>query len=210
MSLLDFFKPQPETPLAVYIILDGSGSMQSVKDDTIGGFNSYVEALEPETLVSLAVFNSTNGVETVIESMPAKDVKSLTDEVYRPAGMTPLYDAIGKVVNGINESKAGRVAIAILTDGLENASREYTRDGIRDLLNERQEKNNWLVTYLGANQDSFVEGGRIGTQSMNIMDFDPSKTKQAFATAGAATSRYLRTGNVADAAYTVEERLAAK
>ena len=193
------------TKLAVHIILDRSGSMASIKDDAIGGLNSYIKTLEPDTKVWLTMFDSTS-IDTTIHGQAAATIEKIT---FEPRGMTPLYDAIGRIIPSLEAADADNKALVILTDGRENHSREYTKDAILKLLTEKQEKDNWLVLYLGANQDAFQEGSRIGTVSMNTMDFAPTKMREAFSSTAQATIRYGNTGSREAAAFTPEERQAA-
>lgn len=198
------------TKLTVHVVLDRSGSMQSIKDDTIGGFNDYVAKLasdNPDSKLSLTIFDS-QSVDTIVDNVKIASVPPLTSETYQPRASTPLYDAIGKVVQKLDEAKGKNKALVIITDGQENASREYTKDAIRKLLDERQEKKNWLVQYLGANQDAFAEGGAIGTQTSNAMNFAATGAgmRNAFAASAAATTRYSSTGDLTAAAFTDKER----
>jgi hypothetical protein len=99
----------------------------------------------------------------------------------------------------------------ISTDGQENASTEHKRATIKALLDERQ-KQGWLVLYLGANQDAFAEGGFMGTQVANTMNYAATSvgTRNSFAAASGATRRYASTGQMSAAAFTTEERDAAE
>jgi hypothetical protein len=194
--------------LAVHVVLDRSGSMASIKDDTIGGLNDYIKTLakdSPDAKFYLTLFDS-QSIDTTIHGRAASTIKPLTAEDFQPRGMTPLYDAIGQVVSLLEATEADNKALVIITDGQENRSREYTRDGIRDMLQEKQDKSNWLVQYLGANQDAFAEGGAIGTQSINTMNFAPSQIRKGFAASAGATLRYATSGDREAAAYTAEER----
>lgn len=194
------------TKLAVHIILDRSGSMSSIKDEAIGGLNDYIKNLDPDTKVWVTMFDS-NSVDTTIHGQVAATVEKIT---FEPRGMTPLYDAIGRVIPVLDATEAENKALVILTDGQENNSREYTKEAIKTLLDEKQDKDNWLVQYLGANQDAFAEGSKFGTQSDFTMSFNPKHIRSAFNIASASTMRYGNSGDRAAAAYTAEERKAAQ
>ncbi len=196
--------------LTVHVVLDRSGSMQSIKSDTIGAFNSYVETLAkdaPESKLSLTIFDS-QSVDTIISDTKIGDVKPLDADTYVPRASTPLYDAIGKVTILLAAAKGKNKALVILTDGHENASSEYTRDAVKKLLDEKQEKDNWLVLYLGANQDAFSIGAGIGVQSGTAMNFAASSSgiQGTMAAASAATMRYATTSLRSAAAFTADER----
>jgi hypothetical protein len=184
--------------------------MQSIKNDTIGAFNAYVEALAkdaPESRLSLTIFDS-QSIDTIVNDVKAGEVKALTADSYQPRASTPLYDAIGKVVDLLASAKGKNKVLVILTDGHENASREFTRDAVRKLLDEKQEKDNWLVLYLGANQDAFAVGAGIGVQGATAMDFAASGSgmRGTMAAASASTLRYASTSNRLDASFTTDER----
>jgi uncharacterized protein YegL len=198
--------------LIVHVVLDRSGSMASVKDDTIGAFNNYVEELaktNPEAKLSLTIFDS-QSVDTIVNNVSIKEVTPLNGTTYQPRGSTPLYDAVGKVIDKLENTKGKNKVLVVLTDGYENCSKEYSREGIKNSLDEKQEKNNWLVIYLGANQDAFAEGAKFGTQHINTMDFNTANMRSTLSATAAATSRYAATGSRLKAGFTAEEREAAQ
>lgn len=200
------------TKLTVHVVLDRSGSMNRIKDDTIGAFNSYVETLAkeaPDSRLSLTIFDS-QSVDTITDNAVIGEVPKLNATTYQPRGSTPLYDAIGKVVGLLGDAKGKNKALVVLTDGQENASREYTKDAIKKLLDEKQEKSNWLVLYLGANQDAFAEGAKFGTQAATTLNYDTANMRGTMAVAAASTLRYAASGNRADATFTSAERKKAK
>lgn len=204
--------PKKKTDLTVHVVLDRSGSMMLVKDDTIGAFNSYVSSLAkdaPNSKLSLTIFDS-QSVDTIVLNRPIADVEPLTGDTYQPRASTPLYDAVGKVVGLLDEAKGGNKALIILTDGQENASREYTKDAVKKLLDERQEKKNWLVLYLGANQDAFAEGAKFGTQSATTLNYDTKNMAATMSVAAASTARYAVGGSRSAASFTAAERKRAK
>lgn len=182
--------------LTVHVVLDRSGSMQSVKDDTIGAFNSYVSMLAkdaPKSLLSLTMFD-TGGIDTIVKDRTVKTVEPLDGDTYQPRGGTPLYDAIGKVVGLLDDAEGKNKALVILTDGQENSSHEYSRDAIKKLLDERQEKKNWLVIYLGANQDAFAEGAKFGSQQATTLNYNVGSMRDTMAVAAMSTMRYASAG----------------
>lgn len=202
-------KTTKPTALTVHVLLDRSGSMQSIKTDAIGGFNDYVEQLaktSPESTLSLTIFDSIS-TDTIVDDVTVTKVKPLTEATYQPRGSTPLLDAIGKTVSLLDKTKGKNKVLVISTDGAENCSVEYKKATIKALLDERQ-KQGWLVIYLGANQDAFHEGGSIGTMTSNTMNYAATGTgtRSSFAAASNATKRYAQTGSVAAAAFTTEER----
>jgi len=148
------------------IILDRSGSMNQIKSDVIIEFNRFLNEFNSEkSRFSLIQFN--NEVESVFVNQKVNAINYLNDKNYIPSGTTALYDAIGETLNQKIQfleakKKPRKVIIAIITDGIENSSIEYSQETIRDLITSCKEKLNWRILFFGANQDSILEGGKIG------------------------------------------------
>jgi hypothetical protein len=189
--------------LAIGFCLDESGSMDVVRDQTISGVNEYLNGLrrDGETTLSLTMFSSdrivfrmerSNGVEppyrVFSDGADIKAVAELTHETYRPDGNTPLFDAVGFTINTF-EAALGRAAkqpdavlFVIQTDGKENASREFTRQAIIDLI-ARKEKDGWRFVFLGANMDeATAERASIfmGMAAGQSVSYDYGQTDSAF------------------------------
>lgn len=199
--------------LTIVVVLDRSGSMQSIKADTIGSFNEYVATVgkeSPKSTLTLIIFDS-QSIDTIYNNVPILQVVPLNDSTFIPRSSTPLYDAIGQGVRFLDELKGKNPVLVIITDGEENSSREYRRETIKSLLDEKQEKSKWLVMYLGANQDAFAVGSSVGMKMANTMNFVATGRgmRSAVGAAAAATARYSSSGNLADADYTFAERNAA-
>jgi Mg-chelatase subunit ChlD len=183
----------------INFILDETGSMMPHKEKTISAFNEYVSALKSKTeptKMSLTKFNSTK-IEVVYADKSINDVPKLNEENYHPDNLTPLYDAIGKTVTDVSaktKEKDQLVLVAILTDGEENASKEYSKAGIKKLIEEK-EKAGWTFVYLGANQDAFAEGSSLGVARGNIQNFDMHNIKPTMM-AMASSTRTFRAGGI--------------
>lgn len=193
--------------LAIHFVLDRSGSMAAVKGDTIGGFNNYVADVAtaaPGSAMSLTTFGG--NIDTVFADQPINDVDPLTEVNYSPGGWTPLYDAIGKAVEQLDKAKSKNKVLVILTDGEENASSTQTKDSIKAMLDERQDKHGWLVIYLGANQDAFEEGAKMGASRGSTMTYTTANMAQTMGAAAASTMRYAAGGSLKAAEFTDEER----
>lgn len=166
-------------------LLDRSGSMESCWDDTIGGFNAFVNEQKADGgTLSLIQFD-----HEFLESYHAKpidEVEPLTRETFKPRGSTALLDAIGKTIKNFRSNTIPTVII--LTDGKENSSHHYTKSHIKDLIEERT-KDGWTFVYLGANQDAFAEAGSIGIAPACTMNYDVTRTPEAFHTLSAALSQ---------------------
>ena len=144
--------------LNIRLVLDRSGSMAFCRDITINSINTFIEDHQKKQLLgalTISLFDSIS-IDIPISREPLNKVKPLTNEFLDPRGATPLLDAIGLAIhdlekNSIQEDE--KKVLVIVTDGLENASREYNPDSIRQLIKEKTE-NGWLIIYLGADHDA--------------------------------------------------------
>lgn len=201
-----------KTPLYAHILLDRSGSMQSCRETTIDAFNEYVNGLrvsaDVDARLSLTTFDSV-GFDAVQHAEPAKSFIELTRHNYMPRASTPLLDAIGHVVSKMDEVSlrdGEKVSLVILTDGLENASKEHTKDSIRKLLTDRQDNKGWLITFLGADVDAFAEAGAIGIHADKYLSLKKSKLREAMQYAAASQARFVELGDLAAGGFTAAER----
>ena len=145
----------------VVCILDQTGSMSSCLEDTIGGFNTFLKeqkAQKGELKFSLTLFNSCE-IEKRHVDEDIQKVKRLTKKNYVPACCTPLWDAVGQTISELKDKKD--ILVMILTDGLENASKEYTSKAVKKLMGEREKKRGWKFIYLGVGLDDFGDADRI-------------------------------------------------
>ena len=155
----------------ITIILDRSGSMASVKDDTIGGFNNFLseqQKVEGEAALSLVQFD--DQYEVVYEDKDIQIASTLTEATFQPRGSTALFDAVGRTVNSIGrrlaalpeEMRPDKVLVVIMTDGFENASREFTAAAISEIINHQRNVYSWEFMFIGANQDAVLSAREIG------------------------------------------------
>jgi hypothetical protein len=145
------------------IILDESGSMESIKDATISGFNEVVQTIkgvekqfpEQEHFISLISFNGL-GIKTLLENDPVSKLTEIDMKKYQPNSLTPLFDAMGisitQLKHHVQEIANFNVLVTILTDGEENNSKEYNAHSIKRIIDELS-MGNWTFTYIGANHD---------------------------------------------------------
>jgi hypothetical protein len=201
-----------KSPLYAHILLDRSGSMENCRDTTIDAFNEYVMGLRrsdsADARLSLTIFDS-QSIDTLQKAEPAKTFMELSRESYVPRASTPLLDAIGKVVadiDAIELRKDEKVALVILTDGMENSSKEHTKETIRKLLTDRQDNKGWLVTFLGADVDAFAEAGAIGIHPEKYMHLKKKRLLAAMQHAAASQGRYAQTGDLAQGDFTQSEQ----
>ena len=154
----------------VVFLLDRSGSMGGLEKDTIGGYNSFIENQKKgNNDVRLTTVLFDNYYEIVHDRVDINEVEPLTSKEYYVRGTTALLDAIGLTIQKISkEAPNSKVIFVITTDGLENASREYTKAKISKMIGA---KKNWEFIYLGANIDAYKEGMSIGIKKTNISNY---------------------------------------
>lgn len=164
------------------IILDESGSMSSIKSATIQGFNEVVQTIkgvqeqfpQQEHTITFITFNGL-GVKTHLFNQAVSKLDELNEDSFRPNASTPLYDAIGEGVNNlrmeVDKETKKNVLVTILTDGYENASKEYTGKAIKALIEEMKQQN-WTFTYMGADHD--VESVATSISISNTIKFKKS------------------------------------
>lgn len=162
--------------VSVGIVLDRSGSMENCRTDAIGAVNSYLRQLkddkEIDASISLIIFD-TQSIDVIRDHLPAADCPELTANEYQPRGGTPLLDAVGNGVSALERRKGrdDRCILAIMTDGLENASREHTSATLKALLDRKQNEDGWLVLYLGADHDAWAQASAMGLYAGNVANF---------------------------------------
>src|SRR5215210_6613158 len=182
-------------PLYVSLILDESGSMQSCKRAAIAGFNQYLKSLQDElapTCLTLTVFNSRR-TEVRYGGVPVATVPELDIETYRPNDTTPLYDAIGQTLAAARKDAPEdfKKLCVILTDGLENSSKEFTRKQIFALI-KTCEREGWRFVYLGADHDVWAAGEDLGISAESRVAFSKEEIGQTFYQLSSMNAAYRR------------------
>lgn len=200
----------------ITILLDRSGSMDSIKSDVIGGFNGFVDkqkGVGENASLTLVLFDG-QSIDTVYTAMPINDVSKLTEATYQPRANTPLLDALGSTIHktgerlaALNESdRPDKVVFVTTTDGLENASKEYTKAGVRSLTDQQESVYKWQFIYLGANQDAFNEAGQLGYASARVANFAPQNVASAMRVASSNVASYRVSNDARKLEYTDEQR----
>ncbi len=151
--------------ILINILLDRSGSMSSYESEVIGHYNRYIEeqrALPGKARVSLVLFD--DRYEEVYLNKNIQDVPKLTADVYNVRGMTAYYDALGKLINSVEQLKdrPNKVVFVINTDGFENASHEFNASKVKELITKHQSKDNWQFSFIGAGIDAISEAKKMG------------------------------------------------
>ena len=151
----------------VHFLLDRSGSMASIAPDVIGGFNEFLrdqQARPGDCRMTLVQFDSQEPFELLAEARNIGEVPALDGRSYRPRGATPLLDALGALLDLAERRLRGRdedPVVVVFTDGLENASQRWSLPRITARI-EALKRDGWSFVFLGANQDAYQEGGRLG------------------------------------------------
>lgn len=168
----------------IIFLLDRSGSMAGLEDDTIGGFNAFIDKqkrLKGKTIVTTVLFD--HEYEILWNGVDANEIK-LTDKEYYVRGSTALLDAVGKTIVDVNrrlakandDERPDQIIFIITTDGMENSSHEFTYKKIKQLIKHQQEKYDWKFIFLGANIDTGKEADNIGIHKNNAYNFEASES----------------------------------
>lgn len=185
----------------IVFILDRSGSMAGLEDDTIGGFNAMVEKQKKEqgeALLSAVLFS--DGNQVIYDRVDIQKVEPMTDQQYRVGGCTALLDAIGGAVHHIanvhkyarEEDRPAKTIFVITTDGMENASRAYTYDEVQRMVKHEQEKYGWEFLFLGANMDAISAARSFGIRADRAVRYrrDSVGTRLNYEVVGETIFRY--------------------
>lgn len=203
----------------LYFLLDRSGSMHSIKEDTAGGFDAFIaeqRLLDGECRVTLAQFD--DRYEMVYSDLPIAQVPPL---VLQPRGMTALLDAIGRLITDAGSRLAalpeaerpGTVIVGIMTDGQENSSTEWAHPAIKTLIEQQSKDYSWEFLYLGADQDAIEVGTGLGVPAARSVTYARTSTVAAMSATSAVVGRVRRARAAGapahDIGYSAEERDAA-
>ena len=192
------------------IIIDESGSMQSIKKEAIDSVNETIQTIRSaqkkhegqEHYVSLVTFN--DNVKTIYECVAVNDVDELAPDTYQPDCCTALYDAMGISLNSLRKKVADddKVLVTVVTDGYENASKEYNGKAIKALVNEFKAKG-WVFAYIGANQD--VEAVATTISITNVMKFEATSEGTTYMGAQVGSARTRLFDSIADCSFCAAE-----
>ena len=165
-------------------ILDRSGSMSGLEEDTIGGFNSVIEKQKRQSgkcLVTTVLFDSR--VQTLHDRVELQELRPMTQEDYSVGGCTALLDALGGTIRHIAsihryarpEDVPARTSFVIMTDGLENASRVFGSEEVKRMIRHEKEKYGWEFLFLAANIDAVETAERMGIQRDRAVNYHPDE-----------------------------------
>lgn len=179
----------------ITLVVDRSGSMQDIRTDAEGGVNAFVEnqANEPgQAYLTLVQFDTE--YEFLHKGVPIGQVPKYN---LVPRGATALLDAIGRAINETGErlskmnetDRPGLVVFVVMTDGLENSSREFSKSRIKEMIQHQQEKYGWQFTFLGADQDAFAEADALGIDQAGAARFKKENIQAAYRATSAKVAR---------------------
>ena len=188
-------------------ILDKSGSMSHLKNDTIGGFNSMIEKQRKQdctVLVSTVLFSTT--CEVLHDRKNLNDISLLTQNDYCPYGGTALYDALGKAIHHIGnihkyspkDTIPDKTIFIITTDGMENSSCKYTSSKIKEMINRQQQKYGWEFLFLAANIDAEESASHIGIRKDRAVNYSADKngTEVLYKEIAETVTHYRKNGSI--------------
>ena len=192
----------------IVFILDRSGSMSGLEADTIGGFNSMLEKQKKEegtVYVSTVLFSNTSKV--LHDRVDIKKIESMTERDYQVNGCTALLDAIGGAIHHIGnvhkyarkEDVPSKTIFLITTDGMENASREYSSARVKEMIKRQEEKYGWEFFFVAANIDAVETAEHIGIRRERAANYDVEEgTATMYCAMSKNISEYRKTGKVRD------------
>jgi len=199
----------------IIVVLDRSGSMHAIADDTIGGFNQFLKEQKKQkgkAKMSLILFD--DQYDVVFEGLDIQNVVDLNENTFVPRGMTALLDAVGKTINSTystikstkKKDRPEQVVFVVITDGYENHSKEFTREAIFNMITEMKEKDKWQFMFLGANQDAIQVGGQYGYGANSSLSYAANSkgVSASYSAVSDKISTYRSTGQLSK--FTEEDR----
>ena len=184
----------------VYLLLDRSGSMQTLWTEAIGSINGYVSNLPKDTNVTLAVFDSIS--YDLIRNTKAKSWEEVSAEEVSPRGSTPLYDSAARLLWRAFDDNPKRAAFVVMTDGEENHSKNFNQSSVKQLIQQAEAKD-WQVIFLGANFEKVGDQAqRVGLQTDKFMNISAANLRGSMNDLAVYTTSYATTGasiNLSDA-----------
>lgn len=190
----------------VHVVIDRSGSMQSIRDDAIGGFNTFLEQTKDAGQRWWVWLFDTQGIDLIQDGVTSSKVEKLSAVNFIPRASTPLYDAVGKAIAKANEVRKTKLNILmVLTDGKENSSREWSAEAVKKELTRLAEEENWQVIFVGVGAEAWDESARFdmgvvikNTRSKKSMD-------NAYANVASASRDYLMEGSPRTASFDIDD-----
>ena len=196
--------------LNIRVVLDRSGSMSNCVHQTIDALNGYLIGLQKENtegVATVSLFDS-QSIDIGVDKVQIKDLSPLDYSFLTPRASTPLYDAIGAGIyehSSYDATREDKKVLVIVTDGYENASREYTGEAIKKLVEEKEEAG-WLIVYLGSDHDIYKQTRMMGIGPKRSIRYSKGKSDSAFRSVLRTSGDYYRGTKAIDIEFTEEER----
>jgi hypothetical protein len=214
-------KPPKNDTVQSYVLLDRTGSMSNIWDEALSSVNAYAESFAEDapgaeiagadikTAVTVAIFDYQDGMQFDVlrDKVDPSAWNKVTNDEASPRGMTPLFDAIGKIITRAEADNPEKAVIVIMTDGLENSSREFTREGAKAAL-DRAEARGWEVVFLGAEFASFNDAEAVGMAASKTMAVGQGRMSESM-DALAQKARAYGKGAAPAVEFNAEDRAAA-
>jgi hypothetical protein len=185
------------------IALDESGSMSGCKKETVSGINEHIQEYKKfsdiDTTLTLVKFSGANSISTIFNAIPINEITDFTDNDYNPNGCTAMYDGVAKLLNemknSISDNEFTTYVILIISDGDENASREFNSIQLSKMITERIDTKRWTINYIGANQDLSKIKENLTLAGGSSLRYDSSSvgTQDMWNNVNNATVRYMST-----------------
>jgi len=201
----------------IALVLDRSGSMESIATDTVGGINRFIkdqQAVPGDCTLVLVQFD-TQAIDKLRALAPIKDIALVNTSEFQPRALTPLWDAVGKTIVETGDylkslpeaQRPDKIIFVVMTDGYENSSRDYTHAQVRDMIQHQTDVYKWQFVFLGANINSYAVGGAVGISGQNVMNYAPNSASVAAVYAATSSNvRSYRTGGSACMAFSEADR----
>lgn len=189
----------------IIFIIDKSGSMQPLTDDTIGGFNGFIESqreLEGEAYLTTVLFSTDH--KKLHDHIDIREVPTMDKKQYVPGGMTAMLDTLGETINEVQtridntpvEERPNNILCVITTDGLENSSHTYNKSTVQKMIEHQTKGHGWQFIFLGANMDAVSEAAHLGIDLAATYTANSIGTKAVYDSINCAASSYRATGAV--------------
>ena len=199
----------------ITLLLDRTGSMEQIASDVVGGINTFIKGqkkAEGHATFTFIQFDSVDPQEMIYTSLPIERVTPMRRKDFIPRAQTPLLDAMGMAITSAasrisaiaEDARPGKVVFVVFTDGLENASREYSYAHIKDLVEGKERDAGWAFIFLGATMDAFDQHALLGTAM--VRSGMSANARSSFGATSDNVSRYRKSGARTDLAYSEQQR----
>jgi|PlaIllAssembly_1097288.scaffolds.fasta_scaffold03847_3 uncharacterized protein YegL len=204
----------------ITVLLDRTGSMAHIAEKTVTGLNEFIKTQkmgEGDAVMTLVQFDSQDPYEIKYVAMPIKEVKEMQFKEFEPRAMTPLHDALGRMITSLGArlgamdeaNRPDKVVMVVLTDGYENASKEYTGEKIKEMITHQREKYNWEFVFIGAGVDAVTMGTNLGIDPNLAINAASVNVAEVYAMTSSKLNQYRsKYGTAASLSYSDEERSA--